>query len=189
MKKEIIITILVITVLIIFTIFTNTLIRYFKIKNLETKPENIEDEIVESKINNTIIPVDENSSIRIIEEYDETMFKGHKSLVFFWASWCSHCRAEYDVVKTVIKDYQNQGYKIYVVSHDYETEELADFMSKNDFDYEVWFDQQRVIRAHFDPEASSVPLTYIIDENAKLIDSHNGEITLEKLNELIDKNM
>ena len=117
------------------------------------------------------------------------MFKGHKSLIFFWASWCSHCQEEYDVVKTAISDYQNQGYNIYVVSHDYVQEELVNFMKNNDFNYEVYYDETRVIRSNINPEASSVPLTYILDENANLIASHDGTITLEQLNKLITENM
>ena len=53
----------------------------------------------------------------------------------------------------------------------------------------MYFDEERVIRANFDPEASSVPLTYIIDENAKLIASHTGTISLDELNQLIANNM
>jgi len=192
MKNKIIITILTILILAMTYIFVHTLLDYFCTKknldkelgnaNIDTNNNQIED-------NDTIIQVDENSSIRIITKYDENIFKGNKSLIFFWASWCSHCQEEFDIVKTAITDYQNQGYKIYVVSHDYEQSDLAKFMKNNDFNYEVWFDEERVIRAHFNPEASSVPLTYIIDENANLIASHDGPITLEELDNLIHKNM
>ena len=46
-----------------------------------------------------------------------------------------------------------------------------------------------IIRKNINPEASSVPLTYILDENGKLIDSHDSTITIEELNDLIDRNM
>lgn len=196
MKNKIILTILIIAIILTGFMFINTLTEYFKANNNidETTNNELSSSKSDSKYtnkegNNTVIQVDEDSSIIIVNEYDEDMFIGKKSLVFFWASWCSHCQEEYDVVKTAIADYQNRGYKIYVVSHDYEEAELANFMKNNDLNYEVYFDEKRVIRANFDPEASSVPLTYIIDENAKLIDSHDGPITLDELNKLINKNM
>lgn len=193
-KFNILLTITVIITIIVLVIFIFTFIKYLSIKSEKnTKNENItkrtEIKYTMSEGNSTIIPVDKDSSIRIITEYDENMFKGHKSLIFFWASWCSHCKEEYDVVKTAISDYQNRGYEIYVISHDNEESELAEFMKNNDFNYEVYFDETRIIRKNINPEASSVPLTYILDENAKLIDFHDGAITLEELNYLINRNM
>jgi len=196
MKNKIILTLLLITIIITSVTFIATLIEFYKtnIKDdnkATTEVENSETDIASegNAENGTVIKVDDDSSIIIVKEYDESMFKGKKSLVFFWASWCSHCQEEYDVVKTAITDYQKKGYNIYLISHDYKQSELAEFMKNNELNYEVYFDEQRVIRAHFNPEASSVPLTYIIDENANLIDSHDGIITLDELHELINKNM
>jgi len=192
MKSKILIWILIIGIIITSSMFISTLIDYFKTKedanneSISSTPELTDNQ---NEKNETVIQVDEDSSIIVVNEYDEAMFKGKKSLVFFWASWCSHCQEELHVVKTAITDYQNRGYNIYLISHDYKTSELANFMKNNDLNYNVYFDEQRVIRANFDPEASSVPLTYIIDENARLIDSYDGPITLEELNKLIDKNM
>lgn len=193
MKKKIIITILIILIILLSYIFINTYIDYLNISS-ELENETYEADKTETynepveEIYNTI-QVDDDSSIKIVTEYDENMFKENKSLIFFWASWCSHCQEEYDVIKTAISDYQNRGFNIYIVSHDYEKDELFTFMKNNELNYEVYFDESRVIRAHFNPEASSIPLTYIIDENAKLIASHDGPITLEELNNLIDEYM
>ena len=192
--KKIILPCIIVLTTIVLIIFIYTLIQYISSKNKlnensDNNSNNTELEYTMKEGNNTIISVDENSSIRIITEYDENMFKGHKSLIFFWASWCSHCQEEYEVVKTAIFNYQNQAYKIFVISHDYEETELAEFMKNNDFNYEVYFDEARIIRKNINPEASSVPLTYILDETGTLIDSHNGPITLDALNKLIDKNM
>lgn len=198
--KKIVLIFTIFLVIFVSVVFVYTLIQY--ISNIQdinntnnteiennTTNNNSKDENTKSDANSTVIKVDDDSSIRIITEYDENMFKGHKSLIFFWASWCSHCQEEYDVVKTAISDLQNQGYKIYVISHDYYKDELAEFMKKNDFNYEVYFDETRIIRKNIDPEASSVPLTYILDENAKLIDYYDGTITMQELKDLMNKNI
>lgn len=188
-KKAMLIFTIILTI-IVLVLFIHTLVQYISSQNelnneLDNNQNKIDLENTMLEGNSTVITVDEDSSIRIITQYDENMFKGHKSLLFFWASWCSHCQEEYEVVKTAISDYQNKGYEIYVISHDYDKEDLADFMKKNDFNYEVYFDETRIIRQNIDPEASSVPLTYILDENVKIIAMHNGAITLEELNNLI----
>jgi len=194
-NKKIILIFTIILTIIVLGIFIHTIIQFILSKaelndalDTSNNDSSMETQYTISE-NNTIITVDKDSSIRVITEYDENMFSGHKSLIFFWASWCSHCLEEYDVVKTAISNYQNQGYEIYVISHDYNIDELTEFMKKNEFNYEVYFDEARIIRKNIDPEASSVPLTYILNEEAKLIASHNGPITIEELNNLIEKNM
>ena len=192
-SKNIILICTIVFFIIVFIYFIYTFIQYILIKNQLNNHINNTSNSSEKEYttlgNNTVISVDEDSSIRIINEYDENMFKGHKSLIFFWASWCSHCQEEYEVIQTAISQYKNKGYEIYVISHDYEQSELADFMKKNDFNFEIYFDETRIIRKNLNPEASSVPLTYILDENGILIDSHEGSITLEELDKLIHKNM
>lgn len=190
-KKLILICTIILTIAVLL-LFIYTLIQYVSSENKLNNTlnnDNKESKYTPSEGNSTVITVNENSSIRIITEYDENMFKGHKSLIFFWASWCSHCQEEYNVVQTAISDYQNQGYNIYVISHDFEIDELSRFMKNNNFNYEVYFDETRIIRKNINPEASSVPLTYILNENAELIDFHDGPITLNELNDLIKKNM
>lgn len=188
-KTKILLYIIIFLTILSFISFVYTLIQYVSKKDSEvsdTDNQNIANS--EYAINNNIISIDDDSSVRIITEYDENMFKGHKSLIFFWASWCSHCQEELDVLKTAISDYQDKGFTIYLISHDYDVNELVEYMKANDINYEVYFDEQRIIRANLNPEASSVPLTYILNEDGKLVDSYESTITLEELDKLIERN-
>lgn len=188
-KTKILLYIIIFLTILSFISFVYTLIQYVSKKDGEvsdTDNQNIANS--EYTINNNIISINETSSVRIITEYSENMFKGHKSLIFFWASWCSHCQNELDVLKAAISDYQDKGFTIYLISHDYEVNELVEYMKANDINYEVYFDEKRIIRANLDPEASSVPLTYILNEDGKLVDSYESTITLEELDNLIERN-
>lgn len=188
-KTKILLYIIIFLTILSFISFVYTLIQYVSKKDSEVSDTDNQN-IVNSEydINNNIISIDNDSSVRIITEYDENMFKGHKSLIFFWASWCSHCQEELDVLKTAISDYQDKGFTIYLISHDYDVNELVEYMKANDINYEVYFDEQRIIRANLNPEASSVPLTYILNEDGKLVDSYESTITLEELDKLIERN-
>lgn len=188
-KTKILLYIIIFLTILSFISFVYTLIQYVSKKDSEVSDTDNQN-IVNSEytINNNIISIDDDSSVRIITEYDENMFKGHKSLIFFWASWCSHCQEELDVLKTAISDYQDKGFTIYLISHDYDVNELVEYMKANDINYEVYFDEQRIIRANLNPKASSVPLTYILNEDGKLVDSYESTITLEELDKLIERN-
>lgn len=189
-KTKILLYIIIFLTILSFLSFVYTLIQYISKKDSEVSDTDNQN-IANSEYtinNNNIISIDDDSSVRIITEYDVNMFKGHKSLIFFWASWCSHCQEELDVLKTAISDYQDKGFTIYLISHDYDVNELVEYMKVNDINYEVYFDEQRIIRANLNPEASSVPLTYILNEDGKLVDSYESTITLEELDKLIERN-
>lgn len=189
-KTKVLLYIIVFLTILSLISFVYTLIQYLSKENNpnSNKTNNTNIQNSEYNINNEIISIDEDSSIRIITDYDGSIFKGHKSLIFFWASWCSHCQEELDVLKTAISDYQDKGFKIFLISHDNDVNELAESMKVNDLNYEVYFDEQRIIRKNINPEASSVPLTYILNVDGKLVDSYEGAITLEELDNLMNRN-
>lgn len=191
-KTKVLLYIIVLLTILSLISFVYTLIQYLSKENNPNsgKTDNTGTPNSDSvyTTNSKIISIDEDSSIRVVTDYDESMFKGHKSLIFFWASWCSHCQEELDVLKTAISEYQDKGFKIFLISHDYDVNELAEYMKLNDLNYEVYFDEQRIIRKNINPEASSVPLTYILNEDGKLVDSYESTITLEELDNLINRN-
>lgn len=184
---------ILIILLVCIYFFINTFIQYLSIKGIQDSDNTvgIEGEYDASKgsDNQQIISVDKDSTIRVINSYNPNDFKGHKSIIFFWASWCSNCKEETDVIKKVLSEYQNRGFKIYLISHDYEISALSEYMKSNDINYEVWFDGTRVIRKNLDPLADSVPLTYFLNEKGELIYSHTSNMDLPTLDSLIAKYM
>lgn len=192
-KKNLVLIVTIIIFLIMLYSFINTFIKYLNTNKEYTSALDGDNNKSDTKItypkvddNSSIIKVNSNNTVRIINKYEEKDFKGKKSLIFFWASWCSHCLAEEDVLKTAIDKYKNEEFNLYIISHDYEASTLVDYLKLNGFNYEIWFDKDRVIRKHLNPEASSVPLTYILDENVNLIFEHDGEISFEQLENAVN---
>ena len=194
-KKHMILFLITLIICIAATVyFFITLYHYIKTKGISKLEDNssitsglFDDNafISDSSDNSTVINVDADSSIRIIKSYDKGMFTGKKSIIFFWASWCSRCEGEINLIKNIISNPSNNDYNIFLVSHDYDIDELSSYIETNNINYDVWFDETRVIRKSLDPLADSVPLTYFLDENGNLLYSHNGAIDLETLNNLI----
>lgn len=126
------------------------------------------------------------AKIKIVTVYDENMFKGQKSLIFFWASWCSHCQDEVEVIKESMKEYSNKGFNIYAISHDNDLNELISFMEKENIEFDVYYDKGRIIRKNLDPEASTVPLLYVINEDLSIAKKFDGPANKDTVNQFVN---
>jgi len=47
-------------------------------------------------------------------------FRGQPVLVFFWASWCSVCKATMPGLQAVYQDYQNKGFELLAINTTYQ---------------------------------------------------------------------
>lgn len=139
-----------------------------------------------TNLKNETITTKTGAKIIVVKSYDESMFKGKKSLVFIWASWCSHCLDEISVIKETMKDYSNKGYNIYAISHDNDLDTLTAFMEKENIEFNVYFDKGRIMRSKFDPEASTVPLLYVLNKDISIGKKNDGVADKTKVLEFIN---
>ena len=142
--------------------------------------------------NNMIIKTNSKSTIRVINEYDLSLFKGKKSLLIMWGSWCPNCEEELSELEKILEHYKNdESINIVLIAHEYEdtVNDLINLLeTKVEYDTEVLLDLGRVIRKKIDPEASTVPVSYLIDKNGNVLAKHNESITLEAAIDMIEKN-
>lgn len=140
--------------------------------------------------NSTIIKTNSKSTIRMIEKYDANMFKGHNSILIMWGTWCPHCQATLQDMKEVVDHYKNTDIKVYLISHDFELQTLVTFLEEDktfNFEEEIFFDLERVIRKAVDPEANTVPVAYILDEDLNVVAKFDGGITLQEAKNMLKK--
>ncbi len=126
----------------------------------------------------------------ILYEADESLIENYISkkentLVIVMASWCSHCNNEAEELNKIMID--NPDYNIIVVSHDYETSEIEDFLNKHNYNWFVIHDSQRIIRKSLDPEADTVPCAYLVDTKGNLLSSTRGELNYNEIYNLYNQ--
>lgn len=123
---------------------------------------------------------------------DETLLKnylepGKKTLVAVWASWCPHCQNEASALTEFMK--LHPDYNFLVVSHDRDIDSLKTYLEANpQNNWFVIYDEGHIIRANLDPEASTVPKTYLVNDKGEMIAKIDGEATVEKLEKLYNEN-
>jgi len=98
-------------------------------------------------------------------------YKGKVVLVDFWATWCGPCRAELPNVIATYKKYHNQGFEIIGVSLDQDQAKLTGFTKSMNMPWPQFFDGQgwqNKLAVKYGIE--SIPATYLLDGNGKIID-------------------
>lgn len=139
-----------------------------------------------------VIDTNVDTSINVINEYDSSILNKDKNLLIMFASWCPNCQAELSEIEKILKHYKNNNnVNIVVIAHEFEdtVQDLINLIENNaDFgDIQVKLDLKRVIRKHIDPEASTIPISYVVDKNGKILSVHNDSLTLEKAIEMLEK--
>ena len=142
--------------------------------------------------NNTVISTKSDVSLRVVNEYDKNFFTAKKNLLIMFASWCPNCQEEISEIEKILKQYKNsKDVNVVLIAHEYDNTvtDLIDLV-ENDVDFgnvEIKVDLGRIIRKTIDPEASTIPISYVIDKNGKVLDVYNESLTLEKAIDMVGK--
>lgn len=118
-----------------------------------------------------------------LRNVDDTLLKnylqpGKKTLITIWASWCSHCQSEAEDLNKFINYYKDAN--IIVVSHDKNVETLNKYFElHNDYKWFVIYDPNKLIRSSIDAKATSLPITYLLNDKGEIIGKKVGESTFD----------
>lgn len=140
--------------------------------------------------NYTVIEINSKTTLRVINEYDKSFFTAKKNLLIMFGSWCEHCQEEIkDIEEIVNYYYDNKNVNVILIAHEYDDtiSDLKDLVEEDvDFkDTEVLIDLGRIVRKTIDPEASTVPVSYVVDKNGNILNKHDSAITLDKAKEML----
>jgi len=110
-------------------------------------------------------------------------YKGKIVMIDFWATWCGPCRAELPNVISVYEKYHSKGFEIIGVSLDKQEDKakLTSFLAENKMTWQQYFDGQfwdTKLAAKYGID--SIPATYLIDGDGKIIGSNFRGPALEE---------
>lgn len=125
----------------------------------------------------------------IIRNVDETLLsnyleKGKLTIVSFWASWCPHCKNEASILNEFMIN--NPKVNFILVSHDRNIDSLTSYFKTNSsYKWFVIYDNDKNIRESIDPQASTIPLTYVLNDKGEVLKKIDGEATYDELVNLL----
>lgn len=76
------------------------------------------------------------------EKVNMTKFRDNKSaILFFWATWCPHCREALKDLNKNRADIESKGIKVILVDMEESEQEIRRYMERNKIDMTVFLDQ------------------------------------------------
>lgn len=114
--------------------------------------------------------------------------RGKVVLIDFWASWCGPCRKENPFNVKMYNDFKNKGFEIFGVSLDSEAGRWKSAIAKDSLTWKHVSDlggwQSAPAKIY---QVSSIPTTYLIDKEGKIIAKGlRGENLYAKLQEIFE---
>ena len=112
-------------------------------------------------------------------------YKGKTVVVNFWASWCTTCKAEADVIAKVEKKWRDKGVVFLGVdSHDTNAGAHT-YIQKYGIGFQSVQDPESAIGAQYD--VTGLPETYFLDSKGKIVEKYMSAIDAVTLDSMIAK--
>lgn len=102
-------------------------------------------------------------------EFNFEATKGKVILVNFWATWCPPCIAEMPSLQSLYNDYGDKVVFMFVAQD--KAEKVSAFIDKKGYNLPVYYSETEAPRLL---TAKSIPTTYIIDKEGKIIVAETG---------------
>ena len=114
--------------------------------------------------------------------------RGKIVLIDFWASWCAPCRKENPNVVKTYEEYKDKGFTVYSVSLDQDKNAWVKAIENDNL---VWPNHVSDLKGWENEAAqaygvNSIPATFLLDRNGKIIDSNlRGGRLEQRLQEIL----
>ena len=114
-------------------------------------------------------------------------FKGKKTLINFWATWCRPCRKEMPMLNGVYLSENPSEFSVVGIAID-QPEKVAQFVAELGIDFPIMIGQSNAydIMKELGNEALTLPYTILINDTGKVIWSKNTELKHSDMDEVLN---
>ena len=122
----------------------------------------------------------EGETISIVE------FRGEKTLINFWATWCRPCRKEMPMLNGVFLSQDPSDFSVVGIAID-KPEKVTQFVAELGIDFPIMVGQSEAydVMKTLGNEALTLPYTILIDEEGEVVWSKNTELKHSDMDEVL----
>ena len=113
-------------------------------------------------------------------------FRGGKTLINFWATWCRPCRKEMPMLNGVFLSQDPTDFSVVGIAID-KPEKVAQFVAELGIDFPIMVGQSEAydVMKDLGNEALTLPYTILIDEEGEVVWSKNTELKHSDMDEVL----
>lgn len=119
-------------------------------------------------------------------------YKGKTVFLNFWATWCPPCRAEMPEIQEIYEEYGENSSDVIILGiaspetgREGSAEEIAAFLSENEYTYPVVMDTDGIMAYYYG--ISAYPTTFMIDKDGNVFGYVPGQITKDIMKSIIEQ--
>ena len=113
-------------------------------------------------------------------------FRGRKTLINFWATWCRPCRKEMPMLNGVFLSQDPLDFSVVGIAID-KPEKVVQFVAELGIDFPIMVGQSKAydVMKDLGNEALTLPYTILIDEEGQVVWSKNTELKHTDMDEVL----
>ena len=113
-------------------------------------------------------------------------FRGRKTLINFWATWCRPCRKEMPMLNGVFLSQDPSDFSVVGIAID-KPEKVTQFVAELGIDFPIMVGQSEAydVMKDLGNEALTLPYTILIDEEGEVVWSKNTELKHSDMDEVL----
>jgi peroxiredoxin len=105
------------------------------------------------------------------KEFSLSDFKGKPVILFFWTTWCPHCRKELKQLNTTCADLLRDGVELVAINIEEPADKVQRFMGSYPFSCRVLLDRDAEVAQAFG--ILGVPTYILINKEGRIVFEHN----------------
>lgn len=101
-------------------------------------------------------------------------FKGHATVLYWWASWCPFCREQTPEMQKLWQRHGEQGLRVMGISVDKQIDAARQYLAKGQYNFPCTWLGEELAGVFARPRG--IPVTAVVDRSGQVVQSERGQM-------------